>query len=65
MIHDDFGCHAADTPTLYWVLRDEFVLMYEQNDPLAQFQLKYNLGPPPEKGNLDLSCVRDSEFVFS
>jgi DNA-directed RNA polymerase len=65
MIHDDFGCHAADTPTLYWVLRDEFVLMYEENDPLQQLQAKYSLSEPPLRGSLALSCVRESEYVFS
>lgn len=65
MIHDDFGCHAADTPTLYWVLRDEFVLMYEEHDPLAELQAKYGLTAPPAKGQLDLSVVRQSEYVFS
>ena len=65
MIHDDFGTHAAHTPMLYHALRDEFVKMYEGNEPLDELAAKYNLPPPPEKGSLDLSGVRDSEFVFS
>ncbi len=65
MIHDSFGTHAADTAVLYTVLRDEFVLMYENNDPLTEFANKYNLPPAPDKGKLDLSEVRRSLFVFS
>lgn len=65
MIHDSFGTHAADTAVLYTVLRDEFVLMYENNDPLTEFANKYNLPPVPDKGKLDLSGVRQSLFVFS
>ena len=65
MIHDSFGTHAADTHKLYNVLRDEFVRMYEEHDPLQAFAGKYGLPPPPDKGKLDLSQVRDSLYVFS
>lgn len=65
MIHDSFGTHAADTAVLYTVLRDEFVLMYENNDPLTEFANKYNLPPAPDKGKLDLNEVRRSLYVFS
>lgn len=65
MIHDSFGTHAADTDVLYKVLRDEFVKMYEEHDPLQAFADKYGLPPTPSKGKLDLSQVRDSLYVFS
>ncbi len=65
MIHDSFGTHAADTGKLYTVLRDEFVRMYEDHDPLQDFADKYGLTPPPAKGKLDLGQVRDSLYVFS
>lgn len=65
MIHDSFGTHAADTAVLYTVLRDEFVLMYENNDPLSEFASRYNLPPAPDKGKLDLNEVRRSLYVFS
>ena len=65
MIHDSFGTHAADTGKLYTVLRDEFVRMYEENDPLQDFADKYGLTTPPAKGKLDLGQVRDSLYVFS
>ena len=65
MIHDSFGTHAADTCKLYTVLRDEFVRMYEEHDPLQDFADKYGLIPPPAKGKLDLNQVRSSLYVFS
>lgn len=65
MIHDSFGTHAADTEVLFNVLRDEFVKMYQNNDPLQDFADKYNLPSPPDKGKLDLEEVRKSLYVFS
>ena len=65
MIHDSFGTHAADTEVLFNVLRDEFVKMYQNNDPLQDFANKYNLPDPPAKGKLDLEEVRRRLYVFS
>lgn len=65
MIHDSFGTHAADTGVLFNALRDEFVKMYRNNDPLQDFADKYNLPSPPDKGKLDLEEVRKSLYVFS
>lgn len=65
MIHDSFGTHAADTDVLFNALRDEFVKMYQNNDPLQDFADKYNLPSPPDKGKLDLEEVRKSLYVFS
>lgn len=65
MIHDSFGTHAADTETLYRVLREEFVRMYEEHDPINEFAQKYGIPKPPKKGNLDLSLVLQSRYVFS
>lgn len=65
-IHDSFGTHATNTQLLYEVLRDEFVMMYETNNPLADFAEKYEIQEPlPERGNLDVAGVRQSQFVFS
>ena len=65
MIHGSFGTHAADTGVLFNVLRDEFVKMYQNNDPLQDFADKYSLSAPPAKGKLDLEEVRSSLYVFS
>lgn len=65
MIHDSFGTHAADTEKLYHVLREEFVRMYTEHDPIQDFAKKYLLPNPPQKGNLDLNLVLQSRYVFS
>jgi DNA-directed RNA polymerase len=65
MIHDDYGTHAADADKLYTLIRDKFVWLYENFDPLADLQEQYNLPTPPEKGDLDIQAVRNSEFFFS
>lgn len=66
MIHDDYGTHAADSQALYDIIRDEFVRMYVEHDPIAEFAERYPfLSPPPEKGNLDITEVLRSKFFFS
>jgi DNA-directed RNA polymerase len=66
MIHDDYGTHAADAETMFALIRQQFVAMYEGSDPLRSFQAKYpQLGVPPERGTLDIREVLDSTFFFS
>ncbi len=65
MIHDDFGCHAADAPALYRIIREEFVDMYENHNPLADLAEHYGLPSPPSMGNLDIRQVLDSPYFFS
>lgn len=66
MIHDDYGTHAADSQKLYDIIRQEFVSMYEFNDPIADFAKRYPcVPPPPEKGCLDIQEVLRSKFFFS
>jgi DNA-directed RNA polymerase len=66
MIHDDYGTHAADAEKLYQIIRERFVCMYEQHDPLRGLQAKYPaLGVPPERGTLDIKEVLCSSFFFS
>lgn len=65
-IHDSFGTHADRTQGLYEILRDQFVRMYTENDPLGDFRREHGVEAPlPEAGTLNLDGVRDSEFVFS
>lgn len=70
MIHDSFGTHAADTGVLFEVLRYEFSKMYE-DDVLIQLFMEMpknvqdRLPLPPERGNLDLSLVQDSQYFFA
>lgn len=65
MIHDDYGTHAADCGRLSRIIRETFVAMYENNDPLADFATAYGLKDPPEKGNLDLREVLKSTYFFA
>ena len=70
MIHDSFGCHAADTGLMFEVLRGEFSSLY-QEDALMQLysemspEAQLKVGLPPARGSLDLALVQDSEFFFS
>lgn len=66
MIHDDYGTHAADAAVLYKVIREEFVKLYSDHDPLAEFKARYPYcNEPPAKGNLNLQVVLDSPYFFS
>lgn len=66
MIHDDYGTHAADAEELFTIIRETFVTMYEENDPVADFVARYPAVPaPPTMGKLDISEVRRSAYFFS
>lgn len=63
-IHDSFGTHPCDVPKMHEVIRQEFVGMYSRNI-LAEFLWDVDaVGEVPNRGNLDLSQVIDSEFFF-
>ena len=74
MIHDSYGTHAADTPALASILRQEFVNMYDRNvlqdfrnQILAQLPEKAasEIPPVPPYGTLDLSRVMESPYFFA
>jgi DNA-directed RNA polymerase len=66
MIHDDYGTHAADSEELFKLIREEFVSMYQEHDPLEELRAKYPYMPfPPAKGSLDITGVLASDFFFS
>lgn len=77
MIHDSFGCHAADTTLMNAVLRESFVDQYSEpvlerfrDDVIEQLQiarpdLVERIPPIPKSGSLDLDAVRESEFFFA
>jgi DNA-directed RNA polymerase len=66
MIHDDYGTHAANAQALFNVIRQQFVAMYEENDPIQEFKDRYScIETPPEKGTLDIREVLSSAFFFS
>ena len=68
-IHDSFATHPSDVDEMHWVLRDEFVKMYEEHDPLDVLvqgvqQYREEVIEQPVKGALDISKVRDSVFFM-
>lgn len=71
MIHDDYGCHAADIAAMHRIIREQFVQLYHNNDLLENFrvQLEQNAGvklpPPPSAGSLRIQDVIDSPYFFS
>jgi len=70
MVHDSYGVHASDIPTLYELTRMAFVDMYEYNDVLDEFkqcalEVLDDVPEPPQKGDLELSQVRDSAYFFA
>lgn len=77
MIHDSYAVHAGQmsdgrncTDILFNSLREAFVDMYENNDPLETFKQAASevigeVPEPPKKGTLDIKGVLKSEFFFS
>ena len=72
LIHDSYGCHAGNTQALADILREQFVVMYE-DDVLARFKRELELQLPdgatlkdlPPKGGLDLDLVKQSRYFFA
>jgi DNA-directed RNA polymerase len=69
-IHDDYGTHAADTDTLHQAIREAFVELYGESDPLIDFKI-FNedhsgivLKDPPTHGRLKLDQVLESDYFF-
>ena len=74
-VHDSFGTTAADVQTLNETLRDAFVKVFTEHDVLQEFKdgiaslvpdkLKAELPDVPQKGNLDVELLKQSEFFFA
>ena len=75
LVHDSYGTVAADVETMGRCLRQAFIDLYTQHDPLEMFRVDMlmmlseenakQLPPVPEKGTLDLSLVAESDFFFA
>lgn len=72
MIHDDFGTHAADVEVFRNLIRQCFVQMYKDHDPLQDLYLTTamtlpdkDIPPVPDSGDLDLVDILDSEYFFA
>ena len=77
-VHDSYWTYACDLPDLSTVLREQFVSLYSNYDPLVELKEQWEeaffldlrrhglrLPDPPKRGNLDLKSVLKSEYFFS
>lgn len=67
LVHDDYGAPAPLVAKLQRLLRETFVTMYQNHDPLkefAEFNGEFRCGVRPEPGDFDITKVLDSEYFF-
>ena len=75
LIHDSFATHASDTENFSYLIREQFVAMYEHFDVMqrlynsAYSQLndksRMDMVEIPERGNLHLREVLVSDYAFA
>merc|ERR1711865_248650 len=71
-VHDSFWCHAADTPKLNRIIRQQFFELHsrpilaelEQDLRLHLGSAAHTLPELPEQSSLDLELVKDSPYMF-
>jgi DNA-directed RNA polymerase len=65
VVHDSFGCHAGNMGHMFMFVRYKFVELYE-GEPLEYIMKQVgSLDLIPEKGNLDVREVLNSDFAFA
>ena len=75
LIHDSFGCLPTDMPAFANIVRGKFVELYKTHDPFqavhenALIALsdkgRAKLTAPPNKGNLEIEDVLNSQYAFA
>lgn len=75
VVHDSFGCVAADYDDMQDCLREAFVALYENHDVMEELRqyiasalpdaVREELPTVPAKGSLDLEAVKGSNFFFA
>ena len=69
--YDGYSSVVGDVDQMNELLRDQFVNLYSQpilENFLESLQIRYpdvSFPPIPEKGKLDLNCVRESPYFFN
>lgn len=69
-IHDDYGTYAADTDTMHRIIREQFVKLYTEHNPLHDFKAEHEktctheLPEIPKTGTLDMHGVLNSLYFF-
>ena len=66
MIHDSFGCHAADAGRFFNIIREQFIELYSTNvaEELNE-ELSGGSVELPTMGNLDLDGIIDTDYSFA
>ena len=71
MIHDSYGTHATNCPTLNKTLREQYLNVFEVDQLEALLHQLSGANPEidfpeiPEYGNADISQVLESKYFFS
>ena len=73
MIHDSYGTCVSQAGTLFRIVREAFVEMYETHDVLETFKEDMSIfidqgtkiPKAPETGSLDLSVILESKYTFA
>jgi len=65
VVHDSFGCHAGNMDKAFVDVRNKFVELYELNPLEHIFDQMDALPLIPEKGNLDVKEIIDSDYAFA
>lgn len=75
LVHDSFGCLAADAERYNQVIREQFVRLYDEHDVLADMRASaleqitaanaHRIPEVPHKGDLDLKEVLRSDYAFA
>lgn len=76
LVHDSYGAPAAKVDLMVGCLKEAFISLYHDHDPILNFyedimgQLKDDktidmLPPPPKRGSLELSDIRNSDYFFA
>lgn len=74
-VHDSYGTHVENYAEMNRILREQFVKMYTEQDPLSDLLAMaknslpesehHKLPALPERGTLDLELVKQAEFFFA
>lgn len=75
LVHDSFGCLAADATRWNEIIREQFTRLYTEFDVLDDIRnhaLKdisvanaHRVPEAPAKGDLDLSAIKQSDYAFA
>ncbi|HWL80077.1 MAG TPA: DNA-directed RNA polymerase [Roseomonas sp.] len=75
LVHDSYGAPAAKVELMAECLKEAFVRLYTDFDPIVEFYLDMldqlpegeidMLPTPPAKGDLDVSLIRKSDYFFA